>query len=237
MQNSYLLSVINQLSFDLPAFILVILLHEYINVLAARKLMANAEESPEKFKPLQHLDLFGTLLPISLIVSGYPIVFGWGRKADISFAESDKPKACEAIYALSGVMGNLLLCLLTGFFISSIPKSAWLFSFTSSPAGVFVYTFLFRIFAISLAVMLINLLPIPPFAGGRLLFSIFAKQLKPWQEKIQILSLLIVVTLILTGVAQWLFLVPYQAITELFCGAFTPYVLNPATFSQDFLSN
>jgi Zn-dependent protease len=117
-----------------------------------------------------------------------------------------------------------------------IPKFELLFSLTTKSAGIFAYTFIFRLFSISLAIMLVNFLPIPPFDGARLMFSFFEKYLKPYQEKLQILGLLIVVTLILTGIAGIIFIVPYTQITNLLCGAFAPYVLSPGSFAADFLA-
>lgn len=226
--------IINQLSFDIPAFLAVIIFHEYCHVIAARRLIGN-DEAQSGFKPLSHLDLFGTLLPACLVISGFPIVFGWGKRVEVEFAPASRG-SCTAVFAVAGIIGNLSLCLLTGLIISAIPASDFLFSLTSQPAGVFFYTLLFRIFSISLAVMLVNLLPIPPFDGGYLFFSLLPDKLKKWQEKLQLLALLIVVTLVLTGIAGAIFVWPFKMLTDLLCGGFSAYVLQPGTLATDFLS-
>lgn len=235
MEQSYLSQVISQLSFDLPAFVIAILIHEYFHLIAARQLLRNTEKSVPKFSPASRLNLFGTLLPICLVFSRFPIIFGWGNRIEVDFKDSENPKLCELIFSLAGIMGNLIICLITSVFIASIAKSEILFNLASKSSGIFLYTLIFRIFSISLAIMLINFLPIPPFAGGRLLFNFFDKKLQPYKEKFQILGLLIVVTLILTGVAEAIFMVPYTQITNALCGAFAPYVLQPDQLANDFL--
>lgn len=235
MYMTYFWQVLNQLSFDLPAFILVITIHEYLHVITARHLLGSEHDQP-RFRAKQHLDLFGTLLPICLVFSGYPIIFGWGKRTEAKFDENVHQIALKTVFATSGIAGNLLICLLTGLVISSIPSSETLFSLTSTSIGVFMITLLFRIFAISLAMLLVNLLPIPPFDGGYLLFSLLPARFARWQEKLQILGLLIVVSLVLTGIASAIFFTPYQLLTEIFCGGLSPYVLNPGTFAGDFLN-
>ncbi|MGM0600707.1 MAG: M50 family metallopeptidase [Candidatus Rifleibacteriota bacterium] len=235
MEQNYFSLVFNQLSFDLPAFVLVILIHEYFHLSAARQLLRDTEKSVPKFSPASRLNFLGTLLPVCLVFSRFPIIFGWGNRVEIDFKESKSPKLCELVFSLAGIMGNLVICLFTGAFIASISKTDLLFNLTSKPAGIFLYTLIFRVFSISLAIMLINFLPIPPFDGGRLIFNLFEKKLKPYREKIQILGLLIVVTLIVTGIAEMVFMVPYTHITNSLCGAFSPYVLQPDQLAADFL--
>lgn len=227
--------IINQLGFDLPAFMLVILVHEFFHYMALKSLTKSPDESPLSFHPIKHFDILGTLLPICLVISGYPIVFGWGKRIEACFIGSPRRNSCEFLFSMAGMIGNLILCLVTGLFISIIPKNEFLFSLTTKPSGVFFYTFIFRLFSISLAVLLINLLPVPPFDGARLVFKAFGNKLKPWEEKLQILGLLIVVTIILTGLGGIIFFTPYLTLTNVLCGGLAPYVISPGTFSQDFL--
>lgn len=235
MEQNYFYLVINQLSFDLPAFVLVILVHEYFHLLAAKQLLRGTEKNAAKFSPASRINFLGTLLPVCLVFSRFPIIFGWGNRVEIDFKEAKNPKLCELAFSMAGIMGNLLICLVTGAFIASIAKADFLFTQTSNSIGIFIYTLIFRLFSISLAIMLINFLPIPPFDGGRLIFNLFDKKLQPYKEKIQILALLIVVTLIVTGIAETIFMVPYTHITNSLCGAFAPYVLQPEQLTNDFL--
>lgn len=236
MTGQTLLNIINQLSFDLPAFFVAILIHEYSHVVAARRL--TDQEKPEiaeaGFKPLDHLDFFGTMLPVCLIISGFPIIFGWGKRINATFS-SNQPRVRAGVFAAAGIIGNLMLCLLSGLLISSIPASEFLFDLAAQPSGVFVYTFIFRIFSISLALILVNLLPIPPFDGGYLLFALIPEKYRKWQERVQLLGLLITVTLIVTGIAGYIFIFPYKSLTEAFCGGFSAYVLQPGSLATDFL--
>lgn len=227
-------TIFNQLSFDLPAFLLVILIHEYSHVTVARKLSGPEETENLKFKPLSYLDLFGTLLPVCLVISGFPFIFGWGKRIEFALAPT-QGRSSKIVFAFAGMIANVILCLISGLLISAIPATDSLFHLASSATGVFVYTLLFRIFSISLGIFLINFLPIPPFDGGYLLFSLLPEKFKKWQEKLQILGLLIVVTLVVTGVAARIFYVPYKMLTEMLCGGFSAYVLQPGSLAIDFL--
>lgn len=220
------------LSFDIPAFLLVILLHEYFHVVAARKLTGL---DAILFRPRQHFDLFGLLLPITLIITGFPVIFGWGNRIEANFTDNRNKVGCEMVFASSGLVGNLSLCLLCGMIISIIPASETLFDISRTPFGVFLFTLLFRIFSISLAIALVNFLPLPPFDGGYLLFALLPAKFSAWREKLQMVNLLLVLTLIMTGAAGAIFIIPFKFFTELLCGGMSAYVLQPASFAQDFL--
>ncbi|MFZ5949542.1 MAG: site-2 protease family protein, partial [Candidatus Rifleibacteriota bacterium] len=170
-----------------------------------------------------------------LIFTGYPLVFGWGKRIEGSFAESKSPQSSTVVFSMAGMVGNLLLCLVTGFIITMIPRSDFLFNLATTSTGAFLTVFLFRTFAISLAVALLNLLPIPPFDGGYLFFEFLPARFHHLQTKLHFLSLLIVVTLIVTGMADKFFLVPWHFITELLCGGLAAYVIKPSGFVTDFL--
>jgi Zn-dependent protease len=236
MSTSYFSEAINQLGFDFPAFILVIAVQQLSYFITARKLLTGSGKEPETFSLINSFDLFGILLPVALVFSSYPIVFGWGKQPEADFSKSASPKSCQIMFGLSGIIGNLILCMVSGLFISLIPKFEFLFSFTSSTAGIFIFTFIFRVFSISLATSLINFLPVPPFAGAKVFFAFFGEKHKALQNKLQILGLLIIVTLILTGIAQIIFIPPFRHITKLLCGGFSAYVLSPGSLAKDFLT-
>ncbi|GAB4284004.1 MAG: site-2 protease family protein [Candidatus Rifleibacteriota bacterium] len=237
MNSEIITNVLNQICFDMPAFIVVILIHEYFHYLAASVLLGEESFRNQQFNFVCRVDLFGTLLPFCLILSGYPLVFGWGKRFEADFSESEKKTSCEILFAFSGIVGNLLVCLVTGLFITMAPKIDLLYSLTKSHSGIFFLTFIFRLFAISLAVMLINFLPVPPFDGARLLFNVFDHRLKKYEGRLQMLGLLIVTTLILTGIGGMLFFAPFKALTDYLCGALAPYVIKPGLFARDFLIN
>lgn len=226
--------IFNQLSFDLPAFFAVILLHEYSHIVTARKLLGKDETENLRFSPFSHLDLFGSLLPICLVISGFPFIFGWGKRVEVSF-DSAAGSRCSIVFGFAGMVGNMFLCLISGLMINAIPAVDFLFRFAGTTAGVFLYTMLFRFFSISLSLFLVNFLPIPPFDGGYLLFSLLPERFKKWQEKLQLLGLLIVVTLVVTGAAAKIFIIPYKMLTEMLCGGFAAYVLQPGSLAVDFL--
>ncbi|MEW6710436.1 MAG: site-2 protease family protein [Candidatus Riflebacteria bacterium] len=221
----------SRLGIDISAFLLVIVVHEYFHVLARRRLTGE----PVAFSVGNHLDLFGTLLPVCLIFTGYPLVFGWGKRIEGAFAESANPQSNTLVFSMAGMVGNLMLCLATGFFITMIPRSDFLFDLATTSTGAFFTVFLFRTFAISLAVALINLLPVPPFDGGYLFFEFLPARFRHLQTKLHFLSLLIVVSLIVTGLAGKFFLLPWHLITELLCGGLSPYIIEPSGFVTDFL--
>ncbi|CAB5517399.1 hypothetical protein LMG26857_06494 [Achromobacter anxifer] len=159
--------------------------------------------------PARHIDPVGTLLvPVAILLAskllGSPgMLFGWAKPVPVDFGRLRRPKQDMLWVALAGPAANLLMAILWAFSLrlfleSGLQESFW---FEMAVAGVNV----------NLVLMALNLLPILPLDGGRILFSLLPNRLAWQYSKIEPYGLVIVVILLVTDVL-WLLMRPVLAL-------------------------
>lgn len=125
--------------------------------------------------PLRHIDPVGTiLLPGLLLLSGTGFIFGWAKPVPVNPDNLKNPKRDMALVAMAGPAANLLMALgwalLVRFAIQLDTPFASLPMIYMGIAGI----------SINLVLAIINLLPIPPLDGSRILTGILPDRLA-WQ--------------------------------------------------------
>lgn len=125
--------------------------------------------------PLKHIDWLGTvILPCLLLVTGTGFIFGWAKPVPVDTRNFKRPLQDMALVALAGPLSNLLMALawallarvgvMIGIEAVSLPL------IYSGVAGI----------TINLVLFLINLLPIPPLDGSRVLTGLLPARMA-WQ--------------------------------------------------------
>jgi Zn-dependent protease len=119
--------------------------------------------------PIKHIDLFGTIiLPGILLATGTGFIFGWAKPVPVDPRNFKNPLHDMAIVALAGPVSNLLMALAwalvtrLGVTIGAGAEAISLPLIYTGIAGI----------SINLVLALINLLPIPPLDGSRILTGI-----------------------------------------------------------------
>jgi Zn-dependent protease len=152
-----------------------ITLHEAAHGYVARHfgdLTAHAE-GRISLNPLRHVDLNGTVIvPLVLIaLSGGKFAFGWAKPVPVNYSALRKPKQHMAWVAAAGPAVNLLMALGWALLLRSVielPRGfASLFLAQMAIAGIVV----------NVVIMAINLLPILPLDGGRILAGLLPRGL------------------------------------------------------------
>jgi Zn-dependent protease len=122
--------------------------------------------------PVRHIDLVGTIfLPLlMLFVSGGRIMFGWAKPVPVNFNALRNPKRDMLWVALAGPAANLAMAV------------AWAAALKAGTlANLRSDDFLMRVpgagISINLVFMALNLLPILPLDGGRIVVSLLPRQL------------------------------------------------------------
>jgi Zn-dependent protease len=139
--------------------------------------------------PLAHLDPIGTLLPLFLLLTGSPIIFGWGKPVPFDPFNLRNPRRDAAIISFAGPASNLLLAV----FLSIIFRLVTAFLIPSS----IVLSFLELMIAINVMWALFNLLPIHPLDGGKVLIGLLPRDLAiKWDEVLNQYGLIILIFLI-----------------------------------------
>lgn len=147
--------------------------------------------------PLKHIDPIGTILvPALLLLAPGSFVFGWAKPVPVTWENLRHPKRDMALVALAGPGANLIMGLLWAL----VAKVAVLYY---DALGVFADPLVFMGVAgiiINTVLGVLNLLPLPPLDGGRVLTGILPQRLS-WQvSRIEPYGIVIVLALLLTGV-------------------------------------
>lgn len=157
--------------------VFAITVHEVAHGWMAKKYGDNtaAMQGRLTLNPLKHIDWFGTvILPGLLLMTGTGFIFGWAKPVPVDGRNFKKPLHDMAIVALAGPVANLLMA--TGWALLARLGVIIDVEAISLPL---IYTGVAGI-SINLVLALINLLPIPPLDGSRVLTGILPTRLA-WQ--------------------------------------------------------
>ncbi|MBT3336198.1 MAG: site-2 protease family protein, partial [Methylococcales bacterium] len=114
--------------------------------------------------PVKHIDWIGTVLvPGILILSFTGFIFGWAKPVPVNDKNLANPRVDMALVAVAGPVANVLMALLWAG-IARIGVSVEVESI-SSPL---IYMGIAGV-SINLVLALINLIPVPPLDGSRVL--------------------------------------------------------------------
>lgn len=167
-------SIIQTLSIVALPVLLAITLHE-----AAHGYVARHFGDPTAWlagrislNPLRHVELFGTiLLPILLFLINSPFLFGWAKPVPVDFSRLRHPKRDMLWVAAAGPAVNLLMAVGWAVLLkvdSLIPLNDY-----SRPLALMCQAGI----GINLALMALNLIPLPPLDGGRIAVSLLPYRL------------------------------------------------------------
>jgi len=133
--------------------------------------------------PARHIDIVGTIVVplVILLVSGGKLLFGWAKPVPVNYSALRKPRQHMALVAAAGPLANLAMALAWALALklsTVAPENAFSTAMEAmSGAGIIV----------NLVFMFLNLLPILPLDGGRIVASLLPSRaawryakLEPW---------------------------------------------------------
>jgi Zn-dependent protease len=175
-----------------------ITLHEAAHGYVARHFgdMTAHAQGRISLNPLRHIDLIGTLVvPLAILfVSGGKFLFGWAKPVPVNYSALKKPRQHMAWVAAAGPGANLLMALVWAMLL----KVAVLLP--ASPLAEFLELMSQAGILVNLIFMFLNLLPIPPLDGGRILTSLLPSRAAWRFAKIEPWGLPILLVLLFTNV-------------------------------------
>ncbi|MFC1514350.1 site-2 protease family protein [Candidatus Omnitrophota bacterium] len=142
------------------------------------------------FNPLVHIDMFGTVIvPLFFVFTsynflGYPLIFGWAKPVPINPYNFKNPRQDMMWVGLSGPSSNLLIAALLGIISNILPFAT--VSLALKYAAI-----------INIVLAVINLIPIPPLDGSRVLTGLLPRDLAYKYMKIEPFGLVIAIFFIL----------------------------------------
>lgn len=160
--------------------------------------------------PTKHIDPVGTIavplgiLLMSKLFGGPPLLFGWAKPVPVDFGRLKNPKRDMRWVALAGPAANLLMAILWAMsvrFLLEAGAGRESFWFQMAVIGI----------QINLVLMALNLLPLLPLDGGRIVYSLLPHQLAWQYGRLEPYGMMILIVLLLTG-SLWMFLEPFMAL-------------------------
>ncbi|GAA5236131.1 site-2 protease family protein [Verticiella sediminum] len=148
--------------------------------------------------PVKHIDPVGTLLvPVlilltSKLLGGAGLLFGWAKPVPVDFGRLRRPKRDMLWVAAAGPGANLFMAILWALSLrlmvgTNVQES---FFIQMAVAGV----------QVNLVLMALNLLPLLPLDGGRIVFSLLPNR-AAWQySRMEPWGIPILLVLLVTGV-------------------------------------
>ena len=129
----------------------------------------------ETLNPIPHIDPFFTVaLPLLLLISGSPILFGAAKPVQVNFNRLRHGEWGGAIVGMIGPITNLAIASLAGLF----------FGVFSPELGSTLYNFFLLTIVLNVGLFVFNSIPWPPLDGSRLLYAL-APPLRPFMEGIE----------------------------------------------------
>ena len=156
--------------------------------------------------PIAHIDLVGTILmPILLFyLSNGQFVFGYAKPVPINPMNFKDPRKDMAISAAAGPITNIVLAILSQVILMHIIVPVSVFLPESVSITVLRPLALMFKFSIEINIILavINLIPIPPLDGGRVLVGFLPHKQAVSYSKIEPYGFIIVIVLFISGIAS-----------------------------------
>jgi Zn-dependent protease len=214
------LSIAQQITIWILPVLFAITLHEAAHAWVAYRLGDTTAKMLGRvsFNPLRHIDLIGTVIvPILILVlSQFSFVFGWAKPVPINSSQFRNPRRDLALTTAAGPFSNLLMALFwallckLGLSLNPRASSSALFLTLTAQAGMLI----------NLLFAWLNLIPLPPLDGSRIVASFLPlKALGPYQ-KIEPYGFIILLLLMFTGILGMLINPPirwsWAVLTSLF---------------------
>ncbi|SFN75531.1 Zn-dependent protease (includes SpoIVFB) [Formivibrio citricus] len=146
------------------------------------------------FNPIKHIELLGTIVMPLLCLALGGFVFGWAKPVPVNFSALRRPKQDMLWVSLAGPGANLVMALLWALLLR-----------LSGSLGMDYFAVPLMLMAragiiINISLMALNLLPLLPLDGGRILLSLLPRNLAWQYSRIEPYGMFILIALMAFGV-------------------------------------
>lgn len=193
--------------------VFAITVHEVAHGWVAKKYGDNTASMMGRLtlNPIKHVDMLGTIIiPGLLLISMTGFIFGWAKPVPVDPRYFKNPKKAMAVVALAGPVSNILMALAWAF-IARIGVSIDL-EVISLPL---IYSGIAGI-TINLVLALINLIPIPPLDGSRIISGMLPNKIAWQYNKLERFGFIILLCLIWSGGLNYILGYPMFYAQQLF---------------------
>jgi Zn-dependent protease len=139
------------------------------------------------FNPLSHLDPIGTL---ALFVAG----FGWAKPVPVNFLNLRDQRKGVIFVSSAGILANILFAFAAQLFIRIFSASS------SGIAIILVYKVCFIVSYINITLAALNLIPIPPLDGSKILMGILWEKTPYFLTRLEPYGFFIIIGFLFLGI-------------------------------------
>ena len=176
--------------FGIPA-VLAVTVHEVAHGWVANKLgdSTAAQLGRLSLNPLRHVDPIGTVVvPLTLHLLNAGFLFGWAKPVPVDWRNLRHVRRDMALVAAAGPFSNLLMLL------------GWLLALMVFGEHRLVAPMSWTGIGFNATIMLLNLLPIPPLDGSRIVTSLLPARAAVGYNRMEPFGIVILLVLMATGV-------------------------------------
>jgi len=194
------LSTVQQISIWILPMLFAITVHEASHAWVAARCGDTTAKALGRLSinPIKHIDLIGTILVpiVILVLSHFNFAFGWAKPVPINPNLFKNRNRDEILVAVAGPLSNFLMALswtgIAKLAIISHPEHSViaLFFLLSAKAGIII----------NLVLGFLNILPIPPLDGGRIVAALLPYRWSIKYQKLESYGFLILLALMFTGI-------------------------------------
>ncbi len=168
---TWIYNLINMLGIPIILFLIILLfsaiLHEIAHGVAAEHFGDDTARMMGRItlNPISHIDPFLTiLLPLSMYIFGSPVIFGAAKPVPVNYYRLRNFRWGVFWVSIAGILTNLFLA-----FVFTLPMR---FMQVSAP----VQNLFIGIAEINIFLAVINMIPIPPIDGSKVLAALFGER-------------------------------------------------------------
>lgn len=146
--------------------------------------------------PIKHIDLVGTIIiPLLLLFLG-GFIFGWAKPVPITWQNLKHPRRDTAFVAIAGPMANLFMALLWALIAK---LGIYWKGDTNNMLAIALIAMGEVGVTINIVLMVLNLMPIPPLDGSRVVSAVLPGPASYQFNKLEPFGFIILLALLATG--------------------------------------